>query len=124
MSDTAMVPRKSGGDVGGTRPLLDEQLADQLLGKAQAEASSCWARMACCPKVTQAVLEQVLAEELTGHLGYVKHDPAAGPGTAATARREHGADRRRGGGPGGARDRNELQAADCLQGADPPGGIQ
>jgi transposase-like protein len=26
--------------------------------------------------VTQAVLERALVEELTGHLGYDKHDPA------------------------------------------------
>jgi hypothetical protein len=51
MSDTATVPRKpTDGDPPTLRPLVDEQLADQLLGKAQAEASSCWARMACCPR--------------------------------------------------------------------------
>src|SRR5262249_42962251 len=27
-------------------------------------------------QVTKAVLEQALAEEMTGHLGYEKHDPA------------------------------------------------
>ena len=38
MSDTAMVPRKSEGDrPPGRRPLVDEELADELLGKAQAE---------------------------------------------------------------------------------------
>ena len=37
MSDTAMVPRKpADGDRPARRPLIDEQLADQLLGKAAA----------------------------------------------------------------------------------------
>jgi hypothetical protein len=36
MSDTAMVARKpAGGDPLARRPLIDEELADQLLGKAQ-----------------------------------------------------------------------------------------
>jgi hypothetical protein len=44
MTDTAMVPRKKKGDrPDGPAPLIDEQLADQLLGRA-------------------------LAEEMTGHL--------------------------------------------------------
>ena len=50
MSDTAMVPRKSDGHQPGRPPLVDEELADQLLGKAQAEGSSCLAPTACCPR--------------------------------------------------------------------------
>ena len=50
MSDTAMVPRKPESRPPGRSPLVDEQLADELLGKAQAEGSSCWARTACCPR--------------------------------------------------------------------------
>ena len=37
MTDTSMVPRKRDGDRPVRRPLVDEELADQLLGKAQAE---------------------------------------------------------------------------------------
>ena len=37
MTDTAMVPRRNGDRPDGRPPLIDEQLADQLLGKAQAE---------------------------------------------------------------------------------------
>jgi hypothetical protein len=37
MTDTAIVPRKNGGGPDGQAPLIDEQPADQLLGKAQAE---------------------------------------------------------------------------------------
>ena len=50
MQDTAKVPRKSEHLPAGGRPLIDDQLADELLGKAQAEGSSCWARTACCPR--------------------------------------------------------------------------
>ncbi len=36
-------------------------------------------------QVTKAVLERALAEEMTGHLGYEKHDPAGrGSGNTAT----------------------------------------
>jgi len=37
MQDTAKVPRKSDADRSARRPLIDEELADQLLGKAQTE---------------------------------------------------------------------------------------
>ena len=37
ISDTGMVPRKPDGQPPGRRPLTDDELADQLLGKAQAE---------------------------------------------------------------------------------------
>jgi hypothetical protein len=35
MTDIAMVPRNDGDRRGGSVPLIDEQQADQLLGKAQ-----------------------------------------------------------------------------------------
>jgi hypothetical protein len=37
MQDTAKVPRKPDGGKPARRPLVDDELADQLLGKAQAE---------------------------------------------------------------------------------------
>src|SRR5215469_12738010 len=77
MSDTAMVPRKSEGQPPGRRrPLIDEQLADQLLGKAQAEGVELLGPDGLLSQVTKAVLERALAEEMTGHLGNEKHDPA------------------------------------------------
>jgi hypothetical protein len=36
MTDTADVPRKRDGDRSAPRPLIDEGLADELLGRAQA----------------------------------------------------------------------------------------
>ena len=76
MSDTAMVPRKSDGGPPGHRPLVDDELADQLLGKAQAEGAGLLGPDGLLSQVTKAVLERALAEEMTGHLGYDKHDPA------------------------------------------------
>ena len=76
MSDTAMVPRKNGDGTAGLAPLIDEQLADQLLGKAQAEGVELLGPDGLLSQVTKAVLERALAEEMTEHLGYEKHDPA------------------------------------------------
>jgi hypothetical protein len=50
MTDTAMVPRKTGDRADGSPPLIDEQLADQLLGKAQAEGVELLGRTGCCPR--------------------------------------------------------------------------
>ena len=86
MTDTAMVPRKSEGHERVRPALIVEQLADELLGKAQAEGVELLGPDGLLCRVTRAVLERALAEEMTGHLGYEKHDPAGrGRGTAATA---------------------------------------
>jgi hypothetical protein len=76
MTDTSMVPRKRDGDRPARRPLVDEELADQLLGKAQAEGVELLGPDGLLSQVTKAVLERALAEEMTGHLGYDKHDLA------------------------------------------------
>ena len=76
MADTAMVPRKSDADPAARRPLVDEELADRLLDRAQAEGAELLGPDGLLSQVTKAVLERALAEEMTGHLGYEKHDPA------------------------------------------------
>src|SRR5256714_9166698 len=76
MQDTSTVPRKSDGGRPARRPVVDEQMADQLLGKAQAEGMELLGPDGLLSQVTKAVLERALAEEMTGHLGYAKHDPA------------------------------------------------
>src|SRR6478672_9848933 len=76
MTDTSMVPRKRDGDLPSRPPLIDEDLADQLLGKAQAEGVELLGPEGLLSQVTKAVLERALGEEMTGHLGYDKHDPA------------------------------------------------
>ena len=70
------MPRKRDGGQPGRRPLVDEELADQLLGRAQAEGAELLGPDGLLSQVTKAVLERALAEEMTGHLGYEKHDPA------------------------------------------------
>jgi putative transposase len=78
-----MVFRDKGDRPPGPAPLIDEELADQLLGKAQAEGVELPGPDGLLSQVTKAVLERALAEELTGHLGYEKRDPAGrGSGTA------------------------------------------
>jgi transposase-like protein len=76
MQDTSKVARKSGDGRPVRRPLVDDELADQLLGKAQAEGAELLGPDGLLSQVTRAVLERALAEEMTGHLGYEKHDPA------------------------------------------------
>jgi putative transposase len=76
MNDTSMVPRTPEGEKPARRPLVDDELADQLLGKAQSEGVELLGPDGLLSQVTKAVLERALAEEMTGHLGYDKHDPA------------------------------------------------
>ena len=76
MTDTAMVPRRPEGRDPARPALIDEQLADELLGKAQAEGVELLGPDGLLSQVTKAVLERALAEEMTAHLGYEKHDPA------------------------------------------------
>ena len=75
MSDTAEMGRNREGPP-GRRPLVDEELADQLLGRAQEQGAELLGPDGLLSQVTKAVLERALAEEMTGHLGYEKHDPA------------------------------------------------
>ncbi|MBO0824948.1 MAG: hypothetical protein J2P27_13995 [Actinobacteria bacterium] len=87
-TDVAKVPRNPDGKPAARRPLVDERLAGQLLGKAQEQGADLLGPDGLLSQVTKAVLERALAEEMTGHLGYDKHDPAGrGGATAATAPR-------------------------------------
>jgi transposase-like protein len=45
-------------------------------GRAQAEGAELLGPDGLLSQVTMAVLERALVEEMTGHLGYEKHDPA------------------------------------------------
>ena len=63
-----MVPRKRNGDRPASPPLIDEQLADQLLGKAQAEGVELLGPDGLLSQMTKAVLERALVEEMTDHL--------------------------------------------------------
>ena len=75
MTDTAAVPRDSDRPP-ASKPVVDERLADQLLAKAEAEGVELLGPQGLLSQVTKVVLERALAEEMTEHLGYEKHDPA------------------------------------------------
>ena len=102
MTDTAAVPRDSGRPP-ASKPVVDDQLADQLLATAQAEGVELLGPQGLVSQVTKAVLERALGEELTEHLGYDCEDvgrclglgtsttrPVAGRGTPVTAARRSG----------------------------------
>lgn len=76
MTDTSTVPPVPEGGKSARRPLVDDELAGRLLGRAQAEGAELLGPDGLLSQVTKAVLERALAEEMTGHLGYEKHDPA------------------------------------------------
>ena len=76
MNETAVVPGKQADRASGPPPVVDEELADQLLAKAQAGGIELLGPDGLLSQVTKAVLERALGEEMTQHLGYEKHDPA------------------------------------------------
>jgi putative transposase len=49
--------------------VVDEELADQLLARAQTEGIELLGPDGLLSQVTKAVLERALAEEMTEHLG-------------------------------------------------------
>ena len=75
MTDTAQVSRERERPE-GQRGLVDAELADQLLARAEAQGVELLGPEGLLSQVTKAVLERALGEELTEHLGYEKHDPA------------------------------------------------
>ena len=75
MTDTKTVPRQPDREP-ASKPLVDDQLADQLLARAQTEGVELLGPDGLLSQVTKAVLERALGEEMTHHLGYEKHDPA------------------------------------------------
>src|ERR1700736_2618858 len=75
MNETATVTRDPGREP-PQRPVVDPELADQLLARAEAGGVELLGPDGLLSQVTKAVLERALAEEMTGHLGYEKHDPA------------------------------------------------
>jgi putative transposase len=73
MTDTAQVSEDRQENQPG---LVDPELADQLLARAEAQGVQLLGPDGLLSQVTKAVLERALGEELTEHLGYDKHDPA------------------------------------------------
>src|SRR5580658_9533444 len=77
MTDTATVARNRDDREPGSLPVVvGPELADQLLARAEAGGVELLGPDGLLSQVTKAVLERALAEEMTAHLGYEKHDPA------------------------------------------------
>ena len=76
MTEIGTVPRQPDREPASKLPPVDGQLADKLLGRAQAEGVELLGRDGLLSQVTRAVLERALGEDMTHHLGYQKHHPA------------------------------------------------
>ncbi len=76
MTDTATVARNPGDREPAPPVVIGPELADQLLARAEAGGVELLGPDGLLSQVTKAVLERALAEEMTAHLGYEKHDPA------------------------------------------------
>jgi transposase-like protein len=76
MTDTEIVPRKRDREPADRPPLVDAELAEELLARAQSDGVELLGPDGLLCQVTNAVLERALAEEMSEHLGYEKHDPA------------------------------------------------
>ncbi len=55
---------------------VDDQLIDELVGRAQAEGLQLTGECGLLQQLTKRLLESALKGEITDHLGYDKHDPA------------------------------------------------
>ena len=75
MTDTEIVPRMPDRPP-ASRPVVDAELADELLARAQSDGVELLGPDGLLSQVTKAVLERALGEEMSQHLGYDKHDPA------------------------------------------------
>ncbi|MFJ6070872.1 transposase, partial [Streptomyces sp. NPDC093065] len=59
---------------------VDDQLIDELVGRAQAEGLQLTGEGGLLQRLTKRLLESALEGEITDHLGYDKHDPAGKDG--------------------------------------------
>ncbi len=75
MTDTEIVPRKP-DQPPASKPVVDAELADELLARAQGDGVELLGPDGLLSQVTKAVLERALGEEMSQYLGYDKHDPA------------------------------------------------
>ena len=57
-------------------PLVPDDVLDELMARVDAQGAELLGPDGLLSHVTKAVLERAMEEELTGHLGYDKHDPA------------------------------------------------
>lgn len=65
MTDAEIVPRKRHREPADRPPLVDAELADELLARAQSEGVELLGPKGLLSQVTKAVLERALAEEMS-----------------------------------------------------------
>ncbi|MEA2001709.1 MAG: transposase, partial [Actinomycetota bacterium] len=61
---------------GSSTPLVPVEVLDGLMAQVESEGAEVLGPDGLLSQVSKAVLERILNEELTDHLGYGKHDPA------------------------------------------------
>lgn len=77
MSNSDELPRaESPRQESEHQPVVSEEMAEQLLARAEAEGVDIVGPDGLLGQVSKAVLERALSEELTEHLGYDRHDPS------------------------------------------------
>lgn len=76
MSNRDELPPAEAPPQGEREPVVSEEIAEQLLARAEAEGVDILGPDGLLGQVSKAVLERALSEELTDHLGYERHDPA------------------------------------------------
>jgi len=76
MSNSDELPGVESPQQESPRPVVSEDLAEQLLARAEAEGVDILGPDGLLGQVSKAVLERALSEELTEHLGYDRHDPS------------------------------------------------
>lgn len=58
-----------------TAKAVDDQLIDELVGRAQADGLQLTGEGGLLQQLTKRLLESAFEGEMTDHLGYDKHDP-------------------------------------------------
>src|SRR5437016_10356056 len=73
-SDNVTEPESVGSTEHQSAKSVDNQLIDELVGRAQAEGLQLTGEGGLLQQLTKRVLESALEGEITDHLGYDKHD--------------------------------------------------
>src|SRR3954451_14978391 len=79
-------PRQEEGE---HEPVVSEEIAEQLLARAEAEGVDILGPDGLLGQVSKTVLERAPSEELTQHLGYERHE-AAGRGSGDSRNGSYG----------------------------------
>ena len=75
-SENVAEPKTAEAAAAAPAKTVDDQLIDELVGRAQAEGLQLTGEGGPLQQLTKRLLESALDGEITDHLGYDKHDPA------------------------------------------------